>query len=378
MLKQTLKYLFVWRIATLVTATIAALTLTIKDCCQDFGSKIDLNYLIKIWANFAGGDFLNLAKHGYGAPLDKGTYILFPLFPWLIRQGAGFTNDYLSSGLFITHLCLVLALFFLYLLVKLDFKEKIARLTLVLLMIFPTSFFFGSVYPESFFLLLVVLTFYLVRRKYFFLACLTALFASATRFVGVFLWPALIWEVWQGHNQRKVKEGIDSTLIWLLLPPLGLLAYMKYLLERTGDALLFLKVSPDFGPNLVISKLILLHQVFYRYTKMIIFGSHTDISFAVVILELVVGILFLILTIIAFKKLRFSYAVFLLLSYLTPTLTGTFVSQPRYVLTVFPGFILLALWFSIQGQLMKRFYIALNVIFAIIMISLFTRGYFVG
>jgi len=370
MLKILIKYLAVWRLATLAVAFLAAYTLPLKDCCQSFGKNIDFNYLTQIWANFAGSDFLDLAKFNYGPPLEKGTYILFPLFPWLIGEVTRITSDYLASGLLIAHLSLILALLILYRLVKLDFKENIARLTLTLLMIFPTSFFFGSVYTESFFLLLVVLTFYLTRKNYLLLACLTALFASATRFAGIFLWPAIIWEVWQGHDRKKV--------IWLLLPQLGLLSYMKYLSERTGDALYFLKVSPDFGPNLVISKVILLHQVFYRYAKMILFSSHTDISFAVIILELVIGVLCLVLTIIAFRKLRFSYALFLLLSYLIPTFTGTFVSQPRYLLTAFPGFILLALWFSKQGQLMKRFYIALNVIFAIIMIALFTRGYFIG
>lgn len=369
MQKILIKYLAIWRLATIVVALLAAYVLPIKDCCQGFDKNIDLNYLTQIWANFAGGDFLDLARHGYGPPLEKGTYILFPLFPWLIGGVTRITSDYLASGLLITHLCLILALFILYRLVKLDFKENIARLTLILLMIFPTSFFFGAVYSESFFLLLVVLTFYLVRKKYLLLACLIALLASATRFAGIFLWPAIIWEA--RHNR-------NPSLIWLLLPPLGLLSYMKYLLVRTGNALLFLKVSPDFGPNLVISKLILLHQVFYRYAKMIIFGSHTDISFAVITLELIVGVLFLVLTIIAFRKLRFSYAIFLLLSYLIPTFTGTFVSQPRYLLTAFPGFILLAIWFSKQGQLMKRFYIALNIIFAIVMIALFTRGYFIG
>jgi len=98
----------------------------------------------------------------------------------------------------------------------------------------------------------------------------------------------------------------------------------------------------------------------------------------VVILEFIVGTLFLVLTIAAFKKLRRSYAFYTLLSYLIPTFTGTFATQPRYVLTVFPGFILLALWFSNQSPLMKRFYVAASVIFSVIAIGLFTRGYFIG
>ncbi len=378
MIKTLLKYLIAWRLAILLVAILAVFLLPVRDCCQDFGSKLSLAYLGHIWANFAGSDFLDLAAHGYGFPLKIGTYIFFPLFPALIHQLATIIPDYLASGLIVAHTSLILAFYFLYQLVKLDHPKKVAWRTLFLLLIFPTSFFFGSVYTESFFLLLAVLTFYFVRRDRLFLACLMALLASATRIAGIFLWPALIWEFWLGHPARVKKHGLDISLAWLILPPLGILSYMKFLLVKTGDPFFFLKVSPDFGPNLVISKLILLHQVFYRYAKMIIFSSHSDITFAVVVLELLVGVLFLALTLIAFKKLRPSYAIYMLLSFAIPTLGGTFAGQPRFALTLFPGFILLALWFENQNPFVRRIYLGLNVLFAIICITLFTRGYFVS
>ena len=370
MIKKIIKYLALWRLATIAVAVLATYVLPIKDCCREFGSSLNFPYLANIWANFAGADFLALAKHGYGQPLELGTYIFFPLFPWLIGYLTRFTGEYLASGLIIVHLSLVLALYFLYRLVRLDHKENIAKLTLIIMMIFPTAFFFGSVYTESFFLLLVVLSFYLARKQFFFLACLVGLLASATRLAGIFLWPALIWEVWRGRDR--------TSLVWLTLPPLGLLSYMKFLATKAGDAFYFLKVSPDFGPNLVISKLILLHQVFFRYARMLLFSSHTDITFAIILLEFIVGVMFLVLTITAFRKMRLSYAIYMLLSYLIPTLTGTFATQPRYVLTAFPAFILLAVWFDKQNSLTKRFYVAANVIFGIIAIALFTRGYFIG
>jgi len=378
MIKKLIKYLAFWRLATLAAAVLAAISLPIKDCCETFGSNLNLNYLSNIWANFAGSDFIDLARQGYGPSLKPATYIFFPLFPWLIGTVNQIFHNYLASGLIISHLSLIAALYFLYKLIKLDYKDDIAKLSLIILIIFPTSFFFGSVYTESFFLLLVILSFYFARKNLFFLACLMALFASATRIAGIFVWPALIWEIWQGHQSRKEKEGFDSALVWLALPPLGLLSYMKFLYSKTGDALFFLKVTPDFGPNLVISKLILLHQVFYRYIKMVVFSSHTDITFAVIILELIVGTAFLLLTIVAFKKMRLSYAIYMLLSYLIPTFTGTFATQPRYVLTAFPAFILIALWYQKQSPLVKRFYVAINIIFGIIAIALFTRGYFIG
>lgn len=372
------KLVFLWRLLILAVAALAVYLLPIKDCCWDFGANLSPSYLANIWANFAGKDFLDLARFGYGSPLKPGTYVFFPLFPAAIKLFTNLVPNYLTSGLVLVHLSLVVALCYLYRLVRLDYKDSIAKNTLLLLLVFPTAFFFGTVYAESFFLLLVVLSFYMVRQERFFTACFLALLASATRFAGIFLWPALIWEIWQGHAKRAKKEGLDTALVWLLLPPLGLLAYMKQLLVKTGDPFMFLKTTPDFGPNLVVTKLILLHQVFFRYAKMLVGSSWTDPLFSAVVIELAVGILFLILTIFAFRRLRRSYASYTLLSYLIPTFTGTFTNLPRYALTIFPGFILLALWFGRQNPMLQRAYLAVNLLAAAILIVLFTRGYFVG
>ena len=364
------KSVFLWRLLILAVAVLAVSILPIKDCCQTFGANLSFSYLAGIWSNFAGADFLDLARFGYGYPLKPGTYVFFPLFPAVIKLLTTIIPDYLASGLVLVHVSLVLALYYLHRLVRLDHKEKVAQNTILLLLVFPTAFFFGAVYTESFFLLTIVLSFYFVRKKMFFLACLMGLFASATRVDGIFLWPALIWEMRQNRDR--------TPLVWLLLPPLGLLAYMKLLVTKTGDAFYFLKISPDFGPNLVIGKLILLHQVFYRYGRMLIGSQWANPLFFTIVIELAVGVLFLILTILAFKKLRRSYAIFTLLAYLIPTLTGTFAGLPRHVLTIFPAFILLSLWYGNQKPLVKKIYLAVNIIAAVFLIVFFTRGYFVG
>jgi len=371
MLGKLIKYLIVWRLAILVVAALAVFALPAKDCCQTFGANLSPAYLANIWANFAGHDFLDLARFGHGLPLPPSTYIYFPLFPAAINLVTTVIPDYLASGLVLVHVSLILALYYLYHLVRLDYKDAIAKNTLLLLLLFPTAFFFGAVYAESFFLLLVVLTFYFARRERFFLACLMALFASATSFAGIFLWPALAIEMWQ--NARR-----SPSLVWLILPPLGLLAYMKHLILKTGDPFMFLKTTPDFGPNLVISKLILLHQVFFRYAKMLLGSNWTNPLFFGVLIELIVGLLFLVLTIFAFRKLRRSYALYTLLSYLIPTFTGTFANLPRYTLTIFPGFILLSLWYSRQKPMVQKIYLAFCLLFGILAVAFFTRGYFIG
>ncbi|MFZ2202605.1 MAG: hypothetical protein WAV56_04415, partial [Microgenomates group bacterium] len=145
------KSVLLWRLLILVVTVIAVYLLPAKDCCQEFGSHLSPAYLANIWANFAGKDFLDLAQFGYGYPLKPSTYVFFPLFPAAIKSLTAVIPNYLASGLALVHVSLVLALYYLYRLVRLDYKDDVANNTLLLLLIFPTSFFFGAVYTESFF-----------------------------------------------------------------------------------------------------------------------------------------------------------------------------------------------------------------------------------
>jgi hypothetical protein len=65
------------------------------------------------------------------------------------------------------------------------------------------------------------------------------------------------------------------------------------------------------------------------------------------------------------------------LAYLTPTLTGTFSSLPRYVLVLFPGFILLSLWTE-KYRWLKILYPLTAVLFFFICLFFFANGYWLA
>jgi len=164
----------------------------------------------------------------------------------------------------------------------------------------------------------------------------------------------------------------------LLFPPLGLFFFMRHQALSVGNPLAFLMARPDFAPRFV-NKITLLYQVFFRYLKMIFTLTPIDPLYFTVLLEVLIATLFLILVILAFKKVRFSYAIFALFSYLAPTLTGSFSSMPRFALSIFPAFIVLALFLnSCKKKWVKRTYLAISIILSIISIVLYTRGYFVA
>ncbi len=324
-----------------------------------------------VWANFDGVHYLNIAQGGYGLYQQA----FFPLYPYFLRWLAPlFSKDYLLSGLFISHLALVLALCLLYKLIRLDFEEKIAKRGILYLLLFPTSFYFGSVYAESLFLALVLGSFYAARKKQWLIAGILGAFASATRFVGIFLFPALLIEWYQSRRENK-NEDIKSFLP-LFFIGVGLLFYMWYLKKTVGDPLYFIHVQPFFGAERTGSKIILLYQVFWRYFKMIL-TTRADVLYFAVWTELLASILFLALSVFAYLRLRFSYFVFMVLAYITPTLSGTLSSMPRYVLTLFPGFILLAV-FAEKYRWLKIIYPIIGGILLVVSTILFIRGFWIA
>ncbi len=329
---------------------------------------IPLGNLLNIWSNFDGLRFLAIAKEGYGTPHTYYSYSLFPLYPKLIATFS-FLGGSLSAALIITHLCLFLATFIFVKLASLDLKAKHVKLALFLIPIFPASFFLGAVYSESLFLLPSLLTFYFARKNNFLLAVFFAAFASYTRSFGLLLWPALIVEYF--HQEKFSYQAIfKPRFLLLLIPPLGALSYLRYISVNTSHLFNFLPSVPD--------KLILLHQVFFRYLRMSIFINHTSPLFFVVLTEFAVGSLFLLLLIFSFKHLRPSYWLYFLLTYLVPTLWGNFVGMPRFMVVVFPAFLFLAPWLEKQHPFVRFSYYVISLVLLFINLSLFARGYFVG
>jgi len=377
-IRKYIRHFLTWRLSLLIIAITAIFFIPLRSGYTLQESTFSFSDLSSMWANFDGLHYLSLAENGYENLYSNSQYAFFPVYPYLVKTFS-FLGSYLTSALVLTHTFTFLSLFVFYHLVLLDFNKKIALKAIFLISIFPTSFFFGSANPESLFLLLTVSMFYLARKKLFLPAALVALVASSTRFVGIFLWPALILELWQ-HNKQSITKTIkDPRSILMVLPPLGLLSFMRFQFLHTGNWISFITSQPSFGANRVVNKLILLHQVLFRYFRMLTsLNPFADPIYFTVILELVVSILFLILVIYTFKKTRLSYAIFALLSFLIPTLTGTFSSMPRYVLTIFPAFIVLSLFFNSWPKKFQNLYIFISVVLSIISVALYTRGYFIA
>ena len=210
------------------------------------------------------------------------------------------------------------------------------------------------------------------------------LLASYTRITGILLFPALLYELYQREKDKDVNISLSvflkkpekiKNLLSVFLVPLGLISYMRYLGNEYRDCLLFLHVQPFFGAERSGSRIILIYQVFWRYLKMIL-TSKLDFLYFTVWLELLVAILLLIVFAYSIKKkIRTSYLVFAILSFFVPTLSGTFLSLPRFALAFFPCFIYLG---TIKNKVIRISLLTIFGITFLISSVLFFRGYWLS
>jgi len=332
------------------------------------------------WSNFDGEHYLSIAQKGY----ESLNYFFFPFYPLLIRT-LGNISSTLSAlnigGQIISIASFLTALFGFWKLVRMDYKKSVANTAVFLLLIFPTSFYFAGVYTESLFLVLAIWSFIFARKKKFLLAGILGLFASSTRIVGLALFPAIVIEYFGITNIRKrPKIKWSKDILYLLLTPLGTIAYMVFLSKTTGDPLKFFHGLNEVFGEQRSSGIVLLPQVFYRYVIKILPSlnySHFISTFPI-LLEFVIASAFLALVTVAFWKQRFSYFMYSVVAYLMPTFSGSFSSMSRYVLIIFPSFILAAKYLTKMTKLGKIGVYALLFTSLIAATALFLRGYWIA
>jgi len=329
--------------------------------------KLGPNWLW-LWGNFDGAHYIKISQFGYREAL---TQAFFPIYPFLIRMISYLTQNSLISGLLISHLSLLGFIYFFIKLGRLDYSKKTINWAILLFLVFPTSFFLFSVYSESLFLLLTVLVFYLTRSKKFLLASIIAGLASVTRLIGIFLLPVILWEYYQTK-----KPKIISLIGLSTLSVSGFLLYLNFLKARFGDILIFINSQPSFGAGRQVDKLIMIYQVIWRYLKMFTSVNPQNDIYPVLIFEFSLSVVFLGLIIWALlKKFRSSYLLFIIPAFFLPTLTGTFLSMPRFLLTAFPLFYLLG---NIKSVKLKTFIAVISCLLLSWAFLRFSRGYWLA
>jgi hypothetical protein len=303
--------------------------------------------------------YLTIARSGYvgespgiPAPPPKRRAGFFPVYPGLVHALVGFSDS--PAALLVSALALSLAsflgaLWLLYRLAELEAGPSVGRAAVYLLAFSPMAFFFSAPYTESLFLLLSIGALYAGRREHWAVAGLLAGIASATRNAGVLLIVPLA--IMYLFPRAAPRRRLRPDAAFLLLAPLGLVVYSWHLHRAIGDFVGWKNshetVGSDrhlVGPLVGIKDAVVdaWHSLGHLADAApAVSGLQTDVFGLVVLLAVIVG------TVGVFRELGNAYGAYTLLGLLwmlsDTNKHSALLSLPRYVTTLFPLFLSLAI-----------------------------------
>ncbi len=212
----------------------------------------EVSNLPTMWGNWDGSHYINLAKLGYENFTEDGEHlfvVFFPLYPWLIRIVHLIIPDYYHCAYIVTNVCFVAGCCFFYALVANEYTKKIAFRAVLLLSLFPVSFFFGAVRTESLFFLTSAACLYYIRKHQFPAAGIWGALAALSRMQGLLLVIPAAVEVlvfYKPFTMLKEKRFRDfwklcyQKVLFIAVMGVGTLIYLGVNYKATGNPFQFL------------------------------------------------------------------------------------------------------------------------------------------
>ncbi len=287
------------------------------------------------------GWYTSIIHNGYNYhPGKQSNVAFFPLYPFLIKLVTSLTDlNIYVVGFLISNICLLFGLYFVYKISLIYFKRKTSQRTLILMLVFPTSFFYSSLYTESLYLLVISATFYYYLKNKYLLSGIWGFLASLTRVTGILLFVTLAIELL--INIRKDKLNFKLEMLYLFLIPMGLITYMLFLFLKFNDPLVFVHAQQFWNRgNFTLPWITLANNL-----TTIDFSFPRNPTNSIKFIDFLFTTSFLCLSIYILLKNRinFSLPLFCIFSILIPLTTGVVDSMARYILPLFPVFIYLGL-----------------------------------
>ncbi len=322
------------------------------------------------WLNFDGRNYLEIVLNGYESKSQiNDLKAFFPLYPLLIKTFK--SCNPIIVGIAIS---LVSFLFSLFIFDKIMNQDKISKdrrwKALLLIILFPTSYYFFAFYTESLFLLFTLLFFYYVNKRKFLFASIFISLASVTRIVGLTLIPVILWEAYKEYrNTKKIPWSISVSFV-------GFVFYSVYMKLTTGNALSMVGKHKEWGRQInIFGIFIALKDGLLKLIFKSQLSQSNMLIYSIEVIEFVCALFLLILLIVSFRKLKFSYWLYIFFSSMFMFSSSVLISIPRLILPMFPIFIF------ISKTAPKRVYYLICLIFSILLVylsSLFLRGYWVA
>ena len=338
------------RLALLVLAPVAVIL---------FGDEAARSRIpFDLWNAWDAPHYFEVALVGY---VDPARAVLFPLLPALLRVGS-LALPPLVVGMAISVLASVAAAVALYRLSRLDGADRrVARGVVLAMNVFPTSFALVPPYTEPLFLAFAAWTFLRARRADWVGAGVFGLLAALTRLPGVLLLPALLLEL----RGRPLSPRMAALALILVGP----LVYAGVNWLAYGDPLYFMGVQRDVFHVETVPPWQALASLLASVSS-----PKADSGWLTIYLAPFLALLLLAVTTIwalVAPRGRLSYAVYAGMSLIMFASVSWPISVPRYILGVFPIFLML-------GGLARSRFGAAALVASAILLGLLTTQFALG
>ena len=321
------------------------------------------------WDSF---HYLEIINNGYVYP----NMAFFPLYPLLVKFINFFIGNVILSGFIVSWVSLFLAIFFLFKLIIIKIKDKnIAYLSIIFLLIFPFAIFYSTIYTEALFLFFTIAAFYFSEKKKWLWVGLFACLASATRIFGIILFPIFLL-VYLADRKFNLKK-IDKNLLFILLAPMGLVFYMVFLQIKFDDPFIFLKAQKEWA---TWGAFTMPWRTLFRQFRLLfdfnLLKNITVSGYFAHFRDFFFWPIFFICSFFVTKLLGWRYALYNFLTLLVTSFKFPMMSANRYLMVLFPVYILLAVWS--KNQVVRFFIFFFFACLFFFYTTLFIKGGFVG
>jgi hypothetical protein len=318
-------------------AKIIVLTIGYAVAYLNSGPAPPLTILMNMFYHWDAPHYVSIAENGYVNTGDAANFIVFfPLYPILIRLFTVDFNYINLSALIVANVCSLIAFLYLYKLAKLEFNDSVALKAVLFLSVFPTAYFLSVPYTEGLFFALVIASIYYARLGKWQFAGLISLLAALTRIAGVLLLPVLLVEYF--HQKGWKPKKTDLRVLWPFLALAGFLIYLGINYQVTGNPFTFMTVEATHWFNRIDPRGGL--DAAYSWARNASYPDYITIGLA----PLVFAVFGLVMVgVSVWRRLRPVYIVYMFLTWALAVSTSWWISVPRYVMSMFPIFMLLGL-----------------------------------
>jgi hypothetical protein len=308
--------------------------------------KISLATAYKTWD---AQHYLFLSQQGYKA--NSGSDTFFPALPFSISLVNKLINNPVIAGLIVSNLFSFLGIFYFFLFCRSFLKnEEQAFKSALLLLAFPTAFFLTLIYSESILLFLTSAFFYYLYSKKYAWAAIFAFFIPLTRPVGMLIiFPYIVFwlttkykEAGRNYLDLFKKVLLDRRTYYLLSPVLGILLYFLIMQLTTGNYWEGMRLEYAIVGAWKVSNVF---DPIYFLVSLFSPGGFVVHGFTNSIIDRVFFVIYCVFLVVIYKRLDKTMFIYALMFGMTPLL-GSFMSYTRYVLMVFPIFVVLAKIFA--------------------------------